>query len=187
MWNSTVIIVWRHHNKLAWPWCLQTQPEPSADSFGSAESGLRNTGVEEQKGLAYHLEGLRVPQFGNHWSRWNLEMFSTVLAKSATAYSIFWIIANFADGQQLVHFSFDGANVTTNPLVNPGSNSSAYGELQVHVFNMHCCCSWKFVLQSLWNDKKSWKWLGFSKALPSNLMKVLRKYWWCTRFFKGLV
>jgi len=31
--------------------------------------------VEEQKGLAYHLEGLRVPlvvrvpQFGNHWRR----------------------------------------------------------------------------------------------------------------------
>jgi len=23
--------------------------------------------VEEQKGLAYHLEGLRVPQLGNHW------------------------------------------------------------------------------------------------------------------------
>jgi len=22
--------------------------------------------VEEQKGLAYHFEGLRVPQFGNH-------------------------------------------------------------------------------------------------------------------------
>jgi len=32
--------------------------------------------LEEQKGLAYHLEGLRVPlvvrvpQFGNHWFRW---------------------------------------------------------------------------------------------------------------------
>jgi len=32
--------------------------------------------VEEQKGLAYHLEGLRVPlvvpQFGNHCSNWML-------------------------------------------------------------------------------------------------------------------
>jgi len=31
--------------KLACPGCLRTQPEPSVDSFESADSGLRNTGI----------------------------------------------------------------------------------------------------------------------------------------------
>ena len=42
-WNSKIISVWGHYSKLACPWCLRTQPEPSADSFESADSGLRNT------------------------------------------------------------------------------------------------------------------------------------------------
>jgi len=95
-----------------------------------------------------------------------------------TAFSLFWIAANFADGQQLVHFSFDGVNITTNPLVDPGSNSSAYGELQVHVFNMHCCCSWKFVLQSSWNDK----WVLWQEA--ADVHGFLN---FCTPYAKGFL
>jgi len=43
MRNSKVIVVWEHYSKLTCPWCLRTQPGPSADSIESADSGLRNT------------------------------------------------------------------------------------------------------------------------------------------------